>query len=81
MCGSAHIRKRLADLLEGKRIIVWTDGERAFNEMVKGLAAPGWRVEDVGESALRAGREAEAIACRLNDGRHSAQEVGDAGAK
>lgn len=76
MTVSAHVRKRLVDLLEEKRVVVWYDGERAFHEIVKSFAAPGCRVVNAGQSALRARREAEAVACRLNDGRHPADKGG-----
>lgn len=74
MSVSAHIRKRLADLLEEKRIVVWYDGEGALREVLSGFAPPGCRVVQAAPSPLRARREAEAIACRINDSRHAAEK-------
>jgi hypothetical protein len=64
---TAHIRKRLLDMLDEHRIVVWYDAERAFGEIAAGFAAPSCSVIPAGESRLRARREADRVAALLND--------------
>ena len=37
---TAYLKKRLTDLLEEKRIVVWYDGEDAFGEIARTFKAP-----------------------------------------
>jgi hypothetical protein len=63
----SHIQKRLLDLLEERRVVVWYDGEKAFGEISASFAAPTCTVILAQESPLRARRAADEIVARLND--------------
>jgi hypothetical protein len=63
----SHIQKRLLDLLEERRVVVWYDGEKAFGEIATSFTAPACSAILVQESALRARRAADEIVARLND--------------
>src|ERR1035437_9222094 len=64
---SAHVRKRLLDLLEEHRLVVWYDGQEAFKPIAETFAAPSCTVVLAIESKLRARRQADEVLCRLND--------------
>jgi len=70
---TAYLRKRLLDLLDEKRVLAWYDAEHAFGEVARTFAAPNIRVVLVGESRLRARRQADEVFCMLNDGSQPAQ--------
>src|SRR5216117_3909165 len=70
---TAYIRKRLIDLLEEKRVIVWYDGDNAFGDIAKRFAAPNTAVVISSPSRLRARREADEALSRLNDLSQSVQ--------
>src|SRR5208283_5208428 len=63
----SHIQKRLLDLLEEHRVVVWYDGEKAFGEIATSFAAPSCTLILAEESPLRARRAADEIVARLND--------------
>jgi hypothetical protein len=48
-------------------VVVWYDGESAFRDFVRDLAAPNCAVVLAEESRLRARRQADEVLCRLND--------------
>ena len=64
---TAYLRKRLVDLLDEKRVLVWYDAEQAFGQVARTFAAPNNEVVLVGESRLRARRQADEVFCMLND--------------
>lgn len=64
---AAHIRKRLLDLLDERRVVVWYDAECAFGEIARTFAAPNCRAILAAESRLLARREADRVAALLND--------------
>ena len=47
---TAYLRKRLLDLLDEKRVLVWYDAEQAFGQVARTFAAPNNKVVLVGES-------------------------------
>ena len=51
-----YLRKRLTDIIEEKRVVVWFDGEKAFGEIAEKFAAPGCTVISCTESQLKARR-------------------------
>jgi hypothetical protein len=57
----------MMDLLEEKRVVVWYDGEKAFEGVAQGFRAPNCTTVLAADSRLRARREADEILCRLND--------------
>lgn len=63
----AYINKRLVDLLEEKRVVVWYDGEKAFEEVARVFAGPNCTRILAAESRLRARRQADEVLGRLND--------------
>jgi hypothetical protein len=62
-----YLNKRLADLLEKKRVVVWYDGEKAFQEVARDFRTPNCTAILAGESRLRARRQADEVLCGLND--------------
>jgi len=65
---AAYLKKRLIDLLEEKRVVVWYDADAAFEDVARAFKAPSSSVILTQESRLRARREADEVLCRLNDG-------------
>jgi hypothetical protein len=63
----SHIEKRLLDLLEERRVVVWYDGEKAFGEIAMSFAAPACTVILAQDSPLRARRASDEIVSRLSD--------------
>jgi hypothetical protein len=57
----------MKDLLEEKRVVVWYDGEKAFEEVARAFRAPNCTKILAAESRLRARRQADEVLCRLND--------------
>jgi hypothetical protein len=55
----AYLNKRLVDLLEEKRVVVWYDGEKAFEEVASAFRAPNCTAILTAESRLRARRRGE----------------------
>jgi hypothetical protein len=70
---SGYIKKRLIDLLEEKRVVVWYDGENAFGDIAKAFATPNTAIVISEPSRLRARREADELLSRLNDQGQSIQ--------
>jgi len=64
---TSYLKKRLIDLLEEKRVVVWYDGEKAFEEVARVFAAPNCTTILAADSRLRARRQADEILCGLND--------------
>ena len=64
---SAHLRKRLIDLLDDHRIVVWYDSEKAFGEFVTAFKAPGCVVVSATDSILIARRGAEKVYREMNE--------------
>lgn len=73
---SAHIVKRLGDLLEERRVVVWYDGERAFGDVAAKFVIPGCLVISAAQSRLRARREADEALRPLNDPTHVSRRNG-----
>lgn len=64
---AAYLKKRLTDLLEEKRVVVWYDGERVFEELATNFKAPGCSVASAVGSRLMACRKADEVVSLLND--------------
>jgi len=64
---ASHLSKRLIELLEEHRILVWYDSEGVFAEYASAFRAAGCRIVLADSSTLRARREAEAIYARMNE--------------
>ena len=64
---TAYLNKRMMDLLDEKRVVVWYDGEKAFEEVAQGFRAPNCTTVLAADSRLRARRRADEILCGLND--------------
>ena len=62
-----YLKKRLVDLLEEKRVVVWYDGEKAFEEVARAFRAPNCTAILAAESRLRARWQADEVLCKLND--------------
>lgn len=62
-----YLKKRLTDLLEEKRVVVWYDGEDAFGEIARTFKAPNSTVILTQQSRLRTRRQADDVLCQLND--------------
>ena len=73
MSVTSHLSKRLMDLLEENRIVVWFDGEGAFRNIVAGFRAPACKVVTASESILRARREAEMTYRKMNESDNHAE--------
>ena len=67
MSVSSHLTKRLLDLVEEHRIVVWYDGEDAFKDFVAAFRAPACKVVMASESTLRARRDAESVYGNMNE--------------
>ncbi len=70
---AAYLKKRLTDLLEEKRVVVWYDGENAFREIAGTFKAPNSTVILTQESRLRSRRQADDILAQLNDSNQTPQ--------
>jgi hypothetical protein len=70
---TAYLKKRLIDLLEEKRVVVWYDGDAAFQEVARAFKAPNSSVILAQESRLRARRQADEVVGRLNDVNEASQ--------
>jgi hypothetical protein len=56
--------KRVADLLEQRRVVMWYDGDRVFAGLLDRLRQPGTVVVSTAGSTLRARREGSTPVCR-----------------
>ncbi len=70
---TAYLKKRLTDLLEEKRVVVWYDGEDAFGEIARTFKAPNSTVILTQQSRLRSRRHADDVLCQLNDANKASQ--------
>lgn len=73
MSVSDFLQKRLQNLLDERRIVVWYDGERAFTGFVRSFITPSCIVVSAAESTLRTRREAEAVYRKLNESDNPAE--------
>jgi len=64
---TSYLKKRLIDLLEEKRVVVWYDGEKAFQDIARAFTSPNCTPILAAASRLRARRQADEVLCRLND--------------
>ncbi len=68
---SSYLHKKLVELLEDKRIVVWYDATGDFKEFVKGFEAAKCAVISCVDSALRARRQADGAYRLMNEsGKH-----------
>lgn len=65
---ASYLKKRLADRLEEKRVLVWYDSEQAFSKIASDFHAPESTVLHVAESRLRSRRQVDDLLVQLNDG-------------
>ena len=70
---TSHLNKRLIDLLEEYRIVVWYDREDAFKEFAAAFRAPGCKVVLATASTLRARRDAESVYAKMNESDNHAE--------
>ncbi len=64
---AAYLKKRLTDLLDEKRVVVWYDGERVFEELAANFKAPSCAVVSAASSRLIARKRADEILSAIND--------------
>jgi hypothetical protein len=62
-----YIKKRLIDLLNDRRIVVWYDPEKHFEELTRSFRAPCCQVLNASDSVLKARRRADEIYRQMND--------------
>jgi len=62
-----YLKKRLIDLLNDRRIVVWYDPEKHFEELTRSLRAPSCQVLNASDSVLKARRRADEIYRQMND--------------
>ncbi len=67
MTVSTFIHRRLVDLLEEQRVVVWFDAEQSFTELVAKLAVPNCIVVDTSQSTLRSRRESDRVLAGINN--------------
>ena len=73
MSVTSYLGKRLLDLLEEHRIVVWFDGEDTFRDLVTEFRASACKVVTASESTLHARREAEMIYRKMNESDNHAE--------
>lgn len=64
---TAFLHKKLADLLEDRRIVVWYDAEGDFRDFIAAFDAPNCEVISAAESTLKARRRADEIYRLMNE--------------
>lgn len=74
MSFSGYLRKRLIDLLNDHRIVVWYDAESDFKEFVSSFNAPGCEVLRVDKSVLKSRRRADEVYRRMNESEDSSEK-------
>jgi len=67
MTFTAFLRKKLVDLLNERRIVVWYDGEGDFPQFAASFEAPNCEVLSAQASVLKARRRADEIYRRMNE--------------
>lgn len=70
---STFLHKRLVDLLDERRIVVWYDAEHAFEEFVGSFNAPNCMVVSAAESILRARRRVDEVYHKMNESENSSE--------
>jgi len=64
---SSFLQKRLFELLEERRIVVWYDGEGDFESFVSTFKAPGCEVLSAADSILKTRRRSDEIYMKMNE--------------
>ena len=64
---AAYLKKRLTDLLDQKRVVVWYDGEGVFEEVAANFKAPSCAVVSAAGSRLIARKRADEVLSAIND--------------
>ncbi|MEM7473709.1 MAG: PglZ domain-containing protein [Planctomycetota bacterium] len=67
MTVSTFIHRRLVDLLEEQRVVVWYDAEQSFTELSAKLTMPNCIFVDATDSILKSRREADRVLAGIND--------------
>lgn len=62
-----YLKKRLIDLLNDRRIVVWYDPETHFEEFTRSFQAPSCQILNASDSVLKARRRADEIYRQMND--------------
>ena len=70
---TAFLYKKLADLLNDRRIVVWYDGEGRFEEFAASFNAPNCEVLSAAESTLKTRRRADEIYRLMNESENPAE--------
>lgn len=70
---SRYLHKRMVDLLNDRRIVVWYDAEGDFAGFVEGFKAPNCEVFSTTNSVLRARRRADEIYRHMNESEKAAE--------
>ena len=74
MSFSSYLRKRVIDLLNDHRIVVWYDAESDFKVFVSSFNAPGCEVLNVDTSVLKSRRRADEVYRRMNESEDSSEK-------
>lgn len=64
---TAYLHKKLVDLLNDKRIVVWYDSEKKFNDFIYAFKAPNCVKIMASESILRGRRKADETYRKMNE--------------
>jgi len=70
---TAFLYKKLVDLLNDRRIVVWYDGEGRFEEFAASFNAPNCEVLSAAESTLKTRRRADEIYRLMNESENPAE--------
>ncbi|MGO9120749.1 MAG: PglZ domain-containing protein [Desulfomonilaceae bacterium] len=70
---TSFLHKRLVDLLNERRIVVWYDGERDFKTFVRAFRAPNCEVLSAEESILKTRRRADGVYHLMNESENPAE--------
>lgn len=67
MSVTSYVRKRLADLLDEHRVVVWYDEESAFTDIAHSFTLPNCRLVSAVQSELGARSQADELVRSIND--------------
>ena len=70
---TAFLHKKLMDLLNDRRIVVWYDSEGDFNGFAESFSAPDCEVLSSADSVLKARRRADEIYRLMNESDNPAE--------
>ena len=70
---STFLHKRLVDLLDERRIVVWYDAGEAFGDFAVSFKAPNCVVVSAAESILRARRRVDEVYDKMNESEDSVE--------